>query len=143
MRFRSKDNAAIPVHRYIHDAPRYIMHDRGTIPPRFHYSFPTDTLYPSFSTYNLQYLSRAAIFPRTVRIFPNRIRTTTSKSRLDEETGVETSRFSLLLDHFPYTYSYITISYSFFYVLDLLGRKETRDRELSPLGRLERSKGGE
>lgn len=83
MRFRSKDNAAIPVHRYIHDAPRYIMHDRGTIPPRFHYSFPTDTLYPSFSTYNLQYLSRAAIFPRTVRIFPNRIRTTTSKSCLE------------------------------------------------------------
>lgn len=39
--------------------------------------------------------------------------------------------------------TYITISYSFFYVLDLLGRKETRDRELSPLGRLERSKGGE
>ena len=32
VRFRSKDNAAIPVHRYIHDAPRYIMHDRRAIP---------------------------------------------------------------------------------------------------------------
>lgn len=66
-----------------------------------------------------------------------------SKSRLDEETGVETSRFSLLLDHFPYTYVYNYFLFFFFYVLDLLGRKETRDRELSPLGRLERSKGGE
>lgn len=142
MRFRSKDNAAIPVHRYIHDAPRYIMHDRGTIPPRFHYSFPTDTLYPSFSTYNLQYLSRAAIFPRTVRIFPNRIRTTTSKSCLELASTRKRAAFPFFSITFPIL-TYITISYSFFYVLDLLGRKETRDRELSPLGRLERSKGGE
>lgn len=121
MRFRSKDNAAIPVHRYIHDAPRYIMHDRGTIPPRFHYSFPTDTLYLSFSTYNIQYLSRTVIFPRAVRIFRTGLPAAVSKSWLERGND------PLFLHHFPYESTRITISSSFFlsfYALGLLGGRK-------------------
>lgn len=108
------------------------MHDRGTIPPRFHYSFPTDTLYLSFSTYNIQYLSRTVIFPRAVRIFRTGLPAAVSKSWLERGND------PLFLHHFPYeSYNYFFFFFPFFLRTWPSRRKEARDGELSLLGRLE------